>query len=102
MLDSLLTRFKSAGIRNRIGVFAILGAVLWIGFFDSHSIMNRVRWHRSADQLEIANEEIRKQISDLTERVDSGLSDAMIERIAREEYGMRRPGETVYRVETER
>ena len=31
-------------------------------------------------------------------RIDRGLDDTTVEQVAREQYGMRRPGETVYRV----
>ena len=80
-------------------VVAVLLATLWITFFDSHSLIKRVRWHQEMTRLTEENEALRHEIDLLEERLAVPLSDEVIEKIAREEYGMRRPGETVYRVE---
>lgn len=73
--------------------------LLWIAFFDSHSLLRRYQWHREYDRLTRENERLRQQIDTLQARIDRPLSDEVVERIAREAYGMKRPGETVYRVE---
>jgi cell division protein FtsB len=83
-------------------LIALAGAVVWICFFDSHSLYRRYTWHRTADRLEIENEAMRSEIADLSRQIQKGLSDEMVEKIAREQYGMRREGQKVYRVETER
>jgi cell division protein FtsB len=80
-------------------VVAALLAALWFTFFDSHSLVKRIRWHQEAARLTEENEALRREIEILEERLAEPLSDEVIEKIAREEYGMRRPGETVYRVE---
>jgi cell division protein FtsB len=74
-------------------------AALWFLFFDSHSLTKRVRWHQEYARLAAENEALRHEIEVLEERLKEPLSDEVIEKIAREEYGMRRPDETVYRVE---
>ena len=84
----------------------IVGAVVcallvWIAFFDSHSLLRRYRWHQEHDRLTQENERLRQDIQRLREQLDRPLSDSLIERIAREEYGMKRPGETVYRLAPE-
>lgn len=83
-----------------LGAFALL-LVLWITFFDSHSLLRRYQWHRELDRLTEENDRLRQQIETLEHQIDQPLSDEVVERIAREEYGMKRPGETVYRVEPE-
>ena len=79
-------------------VVVVLLAALWFTFFDSHSLVKRVRWHQEVARLTEENETLRQEIEVLEERLAEPLSDEVIEKIAREEYGMRRPGETVYRV----
>jgi cell division protein FtsB len=84
----------------------IIGGVLcvvfvWIGFFDSHSLLRRYQWHQEQEQLVEENEELRREIDQLRNRLDRPLTDSLVERIAREEYGMKRPDETVYRLKRE-
>lgn len=86
-----LTRWLAAAA----GLFLIV----WLLFLDSHSVMKRVRWHQQEAQLTQENERLRAEIDALDAKLEEPPSDALIERIAREQYGMRRPGETVYRIE---
>ena len=79
-------------------VVVVLLAALWFTFFDSHSLVKSVRWHQEMARLTEENEALRQEIEVLEERLAEPISDKVIEKIAREEYGMRRPGETVYRV----
>lgn len=74
--------------------------LVWLTFFDSHSLVKRLGWHREYGQLQESNEELRAQVDDLESELEKGLSDERVEKIAREEYHMKRPDETVYRVET--
>lgn len=81
----------------------LIGGVLcallvWITFFDSHSLLRRYQWHQQRDQLAQENQEIRQEIEHLRRQLDRPLTDSLVERIAREEYGMKRPNETVYRL----
>ncbi|PSR02323.1 MAG: septation ring formation regulator EzrA [Bacteroidetes bacterium QS_8_68_28] len=88
---------------HRLGRGLALGAVVlvvvWVAFFDSHSIQKRLRFRQQHARLTAENDSLRRQIEALQEKLQSPPADSTIERIAREEYGMRRPGETVYRVE---
>ena len=82
----------------------IIGGILcavfvWIAFFDSHSLLRRYQWHQDRDQLAAENQQLSEEIQRLRRQLDRPLTDSLVERIAREEYGMKRPGETVYRVE---
>ncbi len=82
-----------------IGAAALL--VIWITFFDSHSLLNRYQWHQEYEHLSAENERLQKQVETLERKLDQPLSDEVVERIAREEYGMKRPDETVYPIESE-
>ena len=83
------------------GTLLILGGLilLWVLFFDSHSILNRVRWHQEANQLREENQKMETVVERSKEELSRRGDEEEIERIARESYGMRRDGETVYKVE---
>lgn len=76
----------------------LLAVLIWVGFFDSHSLFRRYRWHQEHERLTKENKRLREDIKALREKLDRPLSDSLIERIAREEYGMKRPDETIYRL----
>lgn len=73
--------------------------LLWFVFFDSHSLVSRIRWHQERSRLESENALLKSEIDQLTTQLARPLTDDDVERIAREEYGMTRPGEVVYPVE---
>ncbi|PSQ96277.1 MAG: septation ring formation regulator EzrA [Bacteroidetes bacterium SW_9_63_38] len=81
---------------------AVLLLLVWIMFFDSHSLLRRYQWHQEHDRLTQENEQLRRDIQQLRKKLDRPLSDSLVERIAREEYGMKRPNETVYRLKESR
>lgn len=85
-------------------LFTVLAVflVVWFAFLDTYSITTRVRLAseradliRKTEQLKAETAELEKKIANL--RNDS----ALLERIAREEYGMKKPNETVYRIKTD-
>lgn len=80
----------------------VCAVFVWIAFFDSHSLLRRYQWHQDRDQLAAENDELREEIQRLRRELDRPLTDSLVERIAREEYGMKRPDETVYRLKTEK
>ena len=87
-------------VRWGIGVF-LTGVLVWVLFFDSHSLWQRYRWHQELEATKQENAELRKEIERLRAKLDRPLSDSAVARIAREEYGMKKPGETIYRIEPE-
>ena len=98
---SLRERFAGRRMRRR---FLLLGAValaVWVAFLDSHSLLRRALYARQLDRIEGENAALRAENERLSEQIASGLDAATVEKVAREQYGMRRPGETVYRVEAE-
>lgn len=85
-------------LRNRTIASAVLLLAVWLAFFDSHSLFKRITWHREYTELREENARLSTEIERLGREIGRGLSDEAVEKIAREEYGMRRPGEKVYRV----
>jgi cell division protein FtsB len=72
---------------------------LWVLLLDSHSVLRRVQWAREHARLEADNRRLQDEIEALERQIPHAHEPEVVERIAREQYGMRRPGETVYRVE---
>jgi len=77
----------------------LLVVFVWVAFFDSHSLVQRYRWHQNLDELTTENATLRQEIQQLQRTLDRPLADSTVERIAREEYGMKRPGEVIFPVE---
>ncbi|MDT0631624.1 FtsB family cell division protein [Rubrivirga litoralis] len=86
-------------LRRRLALVGVVGLILWVAFFDSHSVWRRVAYAQELDRMSEENAAIGAENDALEARLDRGLDDATVERVAREQYGMRRPGERVYRVE---
>ncbi|MXW64261.1 MAG: septum formation initiator family protein [Bacteroidetes bacterium SB0662_bin_6] len=93
----------STDTKRRLGkiiLWAIVAAALGsFVFLDSHSLLKRMTWRNEYTEVRQENERLRADIEQLEKEVSEGLSDEAVEKIAREEYGMHRPGETVYPVE---
>ena len=88
--------FTDRTIRIHIGWIAFVAVLIWVGFFDSHSLYKRITWHHQAQALEAENIELQKMIDEIDLQLDDELTNETIERLARERYGMRQEGETVY------
>ncbi len=79
--------------------FASTLLLVWLTFFDSHSLQKRWQWHQESERLMERNQELEQSIQDLHRQLNAELPDEVIEQLARERYGMRKEGETVYHVE---
>lgn len=99
MLPASMSDREIRRLRNRLFAAAAVLLLVWLTFFDSHSLVKRVTWHHEVQELREENEHLTGEIDRLEREVRQGLSDQAVERIAREEFGMRRPGETVYRIQ---
>ncbi|HIG73588.1 MAG TPA: septum formation initiator family protein [Bacteroidetes bacterium] len=97
---SLRERFFSPRNRRRAVLTVLVGLGLWVAFLDSHSLLRRALYARDLARIESQNEELRRENDRLRAQINAGLDDETVEQVAREQYGMRRPGETVYRVVT--
>ena len=89
----------SKRLRRNVLLLGLVGLALWVAFFDSHSVLRRVSYAHELDRLTVENHRLTAENEALASMLEAGLDDATLERVAREEYGMRRPGERVYRVE---
>lgn len=88
-------RWKKSFLLSILAIFIIL----WIGFFDTFSLWNRLQLEREKSSLIKKTEQLVAETEALQLRIESLRNNpALVERIAREQYGMRRPGETVYRI----
>ena len=84
--------------RRRLVWIAAAALAGWLLFFDSHSLVQRFAWHGELRDVRADNVRLAAEIERLEQELERGLSDETVERIARGEYGMRRPGEQVFRV----
>lgn len=98
---SLRERFLGPTARRRAVVALLVGLGLWVVFLDSHSLLRRALYARQLDRIETENDALRRENARLASDVEAGLDAETVEKVAREQYGMRRPGETVYRVVTD-
>ncbi len=77
----------------------LLFFVIWFGFLDTYSLWTRIQLEREKRDLMYRTEQLVRDTEALRKKIEALSADpAIIEKIAREEYGMRRPGETVYRI----
>ncbi len=86
-------------LRRNALLIGLAGLTVWVAFFDSHSVYRRVSYAHELDRLTEENDRLASENTALSAQLAHGLDDATLEKVAREEYGMRRPGERVYRVE---
>ena len=76
------------------------GGLLWFLFFDTYSVLSRIQYAQERKVLELEIERLSEQLGELEDQINRLESDpALLERIAREEYGMKKPGEVIYRTE---
>ncbi len=85
--------------RRMIAVVAVGLLGIWLLFLDSYSLYNRITWQRTSNRLRAENTYLQEQIRILEAKNAAELSDEDVEKIAREQYGMRLPGEMVYRLQ---
>lgn len=79
----------------------ILGGFLlvWFTFIDTYSIWTRVELNQRKRELQEKKEKLKAETAVLKEKIQDLKTDPfLLERIAREEYGMKKEGETVYKI----
>ena len=80
-------------------ILGMIGLMVWLIFLDSQSLTTRITLENKRSELVTENNRLKAQIDSIETALETIESPEMIEKIAREQYGMRRPGETVYRVD---
>jgi cell division protein FtsB len=83
----------------RTGVFLIVVIGLYSFLGGEFGFLNLLRMERSRDRLEMEKRELTAEIVDLEIRCKRLLSDSLlIQKLAREKYGLARDGEVIIRV----
>ena len=73
--------------------------VVWFTFIDTYSLWTRFKLMQRKGDLKHKTEQLKAETVELREKVKKLKTDpALLERIAREEYGMKKEGETVYKI----
>lgn len=77
----------------------LLMLVVWFGFIDTYSVRTRILLNNEKQELILETERLQKETAELQQKMEDLQKDpGLLERLAREEFGMRKPGETIYRV----
>lgn len=72
---------------------------IWFMFIDTYSIWTRVELMQRKSELKAKTEKLEAETKILKQKIEDLKNDpALLERIAREEYGMKKEGETVYKI----
>ncbi len=86
--------------RSLLFFVLFLVLALWFSFFDTYSIRTRVQLAKEKEELIKETEQLQSETAAYQEMLEElNTNPEMLERIAREEYGMRKPGETIYRIQ---
>lgn len=80
--------------------FILIGfLVVWFLFLDTYSLWTSYRLSERKDELKAKTEQLKVETARLKEKIqDLKQNPELLERIAREKYGMKKKGETVYKV----
>lgn len=73
---------------------------MWFLFFDTHSLSTKIQLDQQKKDLIERTEDYRQKAAELDEKIEAlEKNPELIEKIAREDYGMKKPDETVYKVQ---
>lgn len=84
---------------KRSWIFILLSAfiVAWFLFFDTYSLLTKYNLERQKKELIQKTEEYQLRTAELESKIEAlENSPDLLEKIAREDYGMKKPDETVY------
>lgn len=88
-------RWRKSFLALVLGGFVLI----WFTFIDTYSLWTRWELHHQKQELRERTRALERESAELREKIQRLRSDpALLERIAREEYGMKKEGETVYKV----
>lgn len=75
--------------------------VVWFGFIDTYSFLTRMQLASEKQELQTKIEQMKQETASLDEKIaELKANPDLLEKIAREQYGMRKNGEKVYRIIT--
>lgn len=88
-------RWKKSFLALILGGFVFI----WFAFIDTYSIWTRVELNQRKAELKAKKEQLKEETLILKQKINALETDPkLLERIAREEYGMKKEGETVYKI----
>ena len=91
LLDKIPKRLKN------FYVLITLAFLAWLAFFDTHDLISQFRLTAKQSELEEAKAFYESKIIEVQENRKNLLSDeALLEKVAREKYFMKRDGEEVF------
>lgn len=93
LLKKAFGRFRRVVIAT-----SCVAVVIWFVFFDSYSLVTRVKLHQEKSELSKNNLILKNEMNRLTAVLSRELTPAEIERFAREKYFMSQIDETVYTI----
>ncbi len=86
--------------RSRLLILLSAFAVIWFLFFDTHSFVTKLQLENQKEELIERTEEYREKTADLERKIeDLENNPELIEKIAREKYGMKKADETIYKIQ---
>lgn len=86
--------------RSRLLLLLCSFAVLWFLFFDTHSLYTKLQLESQKKELIERTEEYREKTAELEQKIEELENNPeLVEKIAREDYGMKKPEETVYKIQ---
>lgn len=73
--------------------------IIWFGFLDTYSVYTRYQLHAEREELQIKIENLKQKTQEIQKKIDELKANPdLLEKIAREQYGMRKKGENIYRI----
>ncbi len=73
--------------------------LIWFTFIDTYSVWTRFQLNQRYDNLKEKTEQLEANTEQLKQKIDNLSNDPeLLERIAREEYGMKKEGEKIYKI----
>jgi len=77
-------------------------SLIWFVFFDTFSLLTRYRLSQQQTDLTTKTKVLQKKTQQLEQKIKKLRTEpALIEKIAREQYGMQKPGEVVYKIKNQ-
>ncbi len=81
-------------------VFFFSSLMIWFCFIDTYSVYTRVKLNKQKQEFIERNRDLRIKTDELEVKLALLKEDkTLLEKIAREKYGMRKPGEKIYKIE---
>ena len=73
--------------------------LIWMIFLDTHSLKIHNELNQEIDKLEVQKKELRQLIEEDKRSIQQLSSKDSLERFARENYGHKKEGETIFHIE---